>query len=138
MRFVARILACSLLVLSGAAPAAAAAPEPMSVASFIASPPVSGTHEIIGYVVGGFICPPCPPDALCEPCPADSIYVADKLPAKPMTYETLNRSTLVIETADPKRLPFGSRFRLTIEVTQHSSSDRGINDLKLIKAATEK
>ena len=105
-----------------------------TVAAFVASNPAPGIHEVTGYVVGGFICPPCPPGALCEPCPSDSIYVADAPLAAPLTFDKLTDSVLTIETENPKRYPFGKRFHFRFELPDYKPASGRFREMKLLDA----
>ena len=85
----------------------------MTVSQFKASPPASGTVEIVGYVNDTYVCPPCPKGTQCKPCASPSaIFIADRLPSGE---ERMHVREIGI-AADPAQFEPGVKYRLNVEV----------------------
>jgi len=106
-------VACGWLSCGAAANAA-----PLSVTQLKAAPPASGDVDVVGYVTGTYICPPCPPGAMCKPCVSPSaIFISD---SPPVGEERLRTKEIRLE-ADPSQYQGGAKYEFHIVVRPPST-----------------
>ena len=121
MSLLIRLACIALAAASAVAAAPSPAPTIASVADFRAAPPVGRLVRIVGYVVDGYFCPPCPPGAECKPCAIPStVFVADAPGHAPFALSTPPADVIAL-SADPAKFANDSRYRFEIRVEDRSS-----------------
>ena len=122
MSLLIRLACIALAAASAVAAAPSPAPTIASVADFGAAPPVGRVVRLVGYVVDGYFCPPCPPGAECKPCTIPStVFVADAPGHAPFALSTPPADVIALSAADPAKFANGSRYRFEIRVEDRSS-----------------
>jgi hypothetical protein len=105
-------------VALAAAASTSAQPLTLTIAEFLASPPVGQIARIVGYVVESYFCPPCPRGAQCKPCATISaVFVADAPGHAPFALDRPPADVVAIAAQDPRRFERGLQYRFEIAVT---------------------
>jgi hypothetical protein len=117
------------------ASAVASSAEPstaQTVTALRALPPAVGqTYRLRGYVVKQYRCPPCPPGASCKPCMGNNVVISDD-PDRHELYDLDDRDVIVF-LEDPESLELGASVEVDVRVLDRRQSNRGINDLALVR-----
>ena len=98
-------------------PGAPPAPSQLSIGDLQNSPPVGRAAQIVGFVVGSYLCPPCPPGAQCKPCASESVlFIADTSSRDPVAPGAHSDGVVAIGVKNPASFERGARYRFEIEV----------------------
>ena len=132
---VAGLVLCAAAAFSTAS---AQAPAPAGAAPLgVPVPSVSldqarlaGTGEVIrvvGYIVGSYLCPPCPPGATCKPCAvASQVFVAAASSHPRVVLFDPGSDVLAIAVDDPNAFVLGGQYRFELTtVDRHADGVDG-------------
>lgn len=92
--------------------------------------PSYGTHEVVGYVVKIYECPPCPKEAQCKPCMPDHIVIAERR-SRFAEYVLTDREMIVF-VDDVQGLRLNKKYRFLVRILNVKTMDQIINNPKLI------
>ena len=76
------------------------------------------TVRVVGYVVGSYVCPPCPPGATCKPCAAPSEVFLAPAPdhLRVVLFDPAN-DVFAVGVDDPAPFALGSQYRFEVTTT---------------------
>jgi hypothetical protein len=92
------------------APSAASSPT-VTLEQLMAPPAGVKLVRVTAFVVGGYLCPPCPPGAQCKPCMSAS-FVSLALSAD-------QPAQAKVSVRDPGIFQHGVKYEFEVDVTQH-------------------
>jgi hypothetical protein len=71
--------------------------------------------RVVGFVVGSYLCPPCPPGATCKPCAADSEVFVAVAPDHPrVVLFDPGSDVLALAVDDPTAFALGRQYRFEL------------------------
>ena len=104
-----------------AAGATLALPPTVTIAD-VAHTPTGNTVRLVGVVLDGYLCPPCPAGAMCKPCMGPSaIFVGETATHAPFSPFARPADILTLATDDPGSFTRGSRYRFEFTVADARS-----------------
>ena len=93
-------------------------PPPASFAALRAKMHPGQIAHVTGYVVGDYVCPPCPPGAQCKPCVRPSaVFVAATPGRRTIAVQAPPADVIAIATDNPERFRRGMGYAFEIEIT---------------------